>query len=98
MSLTLEELNEQPPEYRAIVNKMLEAGKAWIKRQSGDIRLAFLKEPPGVHFTGDLNEAGIQAYGLNESARELLRVLDVASNHEATIMMAIYVVDCLENI
>lgn len=93
----LRALYNDSPEYKAAVDNMVRAGRAWLDTLSGDVFLQFAPFPdaPAI-FTGDLNETMIQTYGQNETARELLRVMDRASNHDASLAMARIAVDIIE--
>src|SRR3954471_11649278 len=53
--------------------------------------LLFLLPPADVTIIGPLIDPWISALGRNETTRAFLRELDAASNHEATIAIAIMV-------
>lgn len=80
-------------EYVKLIQAMIAAAKSWLARQTGDVHLEFRAWDQPV--TGPLDEANIHVYGLNEATREMLRAMDKATNHEATLMMAQIAVKCL---
>lgn len=87
--------HEAPPEYRELVRRMVSAANTWLSQQSGDVYLEF-QAFPDRDFSGDFNEINIQLFGRNEQTREMLRVMDKATEHEATLMMARIAIDILE--
>lgn len=84
------DLTNYPPAYLKCITTMVLAGADWLKTQPDgiDFEFANFDANPGVAVTGDLDEKNICYFGRNENARALLRVMDSASEHQATLLMA----------
>ena len=76
-----------PPGYVAAVYQMRRAAKAWTLAHPC-AQLNFERLPDDVLIIGGLNEANINRIACNEPARELLRVMDKATNGQGTVLQA----------
>lgn len=89
------QMMREEPEYKRVIDTMVRAALEYLDMLTGDVYLQFAPFPEGPLFTGAL-DAAIPVYGQNETTRELLRVMDKASDHNASLAMARLAVDIIE--
>jgi hypothetical protein len=83
-----------PPGYYACCATMQKAAEAWVLEHPC-AQLSFRELDPKIMYVGALEEKIICWLGCNEPARELLRTIDRATNHEATVMQTRVVLEHL---
>jgi len=85
-----------PPGYAICFRRMAIAAARWIEER-GKEGLAFSLPPDdGVMFIAPLSDEAIEMLGANEMAREFLRAMDAAAEHEATAFLACQIIRAME--
>lgn len=83
-----------PPAYYAQCEIMYAVGRKFLAEHPCAV-ITFNPVPREVLILGNLNEAGIAYLACSEDAKAMLRAMDKAVKHEATILQASAVIDTL---